>query len=282
MKMLPVVAPTKDISILLPTRGRNQVAKHSLESLVKHASGHCSIEYLVALDRDDADGIAYFRDHVVPEFTAAGCDITVFATANYGYQQLHRYLNFLGQHSCGSWLIFWNDDAIMLDHNWDQEIVSYTDQFKLLAFTDNHNGHPYSIFPIIPRDWMLLLDNVSEHQQTDAWTSQLAYLTDCFQRIKTRVLHDRADLTGNNNDQTFQNRVYYEGNTENPDDINSLETNTKRYKHAAKISWFLKKIGQDTGWFDRVLSIEQDPWAKMFDDPRSLAHLNKFNIVNEQ
>jgi len=278
MKILPATVATKDISILLPTRGRNQVAKKSLESLIKCASGKYSIEYLVALDRDDADGIAYFRNEVVPAFTNAGVDITVYATNNYGYKQLHKYLNFLGQQSHGNWLVFWNDDAVMLDHGWDEEIVSYNNQFKLLAFTDNHNGHPYSIFPIIPRDWMILLGRLSEHQQTDAWVSQLAYLTDCFQRIKTNVLHDRADLTGNNNDKTYRDRVYYEGNVADTNDINSTATNAKRLEQASRISWFLKKIGQDTGWFDRVQSGEQDPWANMFSDPRAYRHMNRFDI----
>lgn len=278
MTILPANTATKDISILLPTRGRNEVAKKSIESLVDRVSGQCSIEYLVALDKDDANSIIYFRDHVVPEFSEKGIDITVFATPKYGYRHLHKYLNFLGDHSLGSWLIFWNDDAVMLDYNWDQEIVSYTGQFKLLAFTDNHDGHPYSIFPIIPRDWMLLFNCISEHQQTDAWVSQLAYLTDCFQRINTCVLHDRADLTGNNHDDTYANRIYYEGDTSKAEDINSVSTTNRRYKCAAKLSWFLKKIGQDTGWFDQVLSGQQDPWEKMFSDPRACKHMNRYNI----
>ena len=47
------ITPTKGISILLPTRGRPEVALKSLQGLVELADKPQEIEFLLAIDEDD-------------------------------------------------------------------------------------------------------------------------------------------------------------------------------------------------------------------------------------
>jgi hypothetical protein len=165
--------------------------------------------------------------------------------------------------SKGAWIITWNDDALMETQDWDKEIVSYTGQFKLLAFKDNHNQHPYSIFPILPRDWLTLFGCISPQQAIDAWVSQVCYLNDCFQRIESVVTHDRHDLTGNNNDTTYAEREFLEGDPNRVGDAFHPEMVALKEIYARKVDWFLKAIGQNTGHFDKAMRKEIEPFAIM-------------------
>ncbi len=81
-------------------------------------------------------------------------------------------MNELALNSDASWLVFWNDDAVMETQDWDKEIIKHEGEFKLLAF-HTHHDHPYSIFPIVPRKWLDLLGYLSPHQISDAWLSQM-------------------------------------------------------------------------------------------------------------
>lgn len=268
--------PHKEISILLPTRGRPELSFNSLKSLIDSASNVNDIEFLVAIDDDDQESEQYYKDTVVPYFDDNGIDLTVYQVPRWGYGDLNQYINFLGIHSQGRWLIFWNDDAKMISHGWDKEVLEHTGEFSILRFKDNHNDHPYAIFPIVPRDWLTLFETLSPQQQTDAWISQVGYLADAVVRLKSECIHDRADLTGNNDDEIYQTRVYHEGNIENPKDINHPQFHTMKQHWAAKLVWIRKLLGQDTGHWDRIATGEVDPWAKMLEnDPNKQIAVTK-------
>ena len=126
-----------------------------------------------------------------------------------------------------------------------------------------HRCHPYAIFPIVPREWYYLFNRLSAHQLSDAYLSQVAYMTGIMQNIDVEVLHDRFDLTGNNNDATFKHRPMLEGNHLDPRDFNYPTNRQQRLEDANKIAWFLQATGQDTSWFTRVVSGAQDPWEFM-------------------
>ena len=159
--------------------------------------------------------------------------------------------------------MFWNDDGLMKTKNWDNVITEYDGQFKLLAPKDNHEGHPYAIFPIVPIDWFRLMDHLSLNAQNDAWLSHIAYMLDIFERIDIEFIHDRADITGNNDDDTFKNRKYMEGNPSDPNDFGHPDMQQQRVRSAYKIAWFLDVIGQHSDWWDNVVAGNQDPFEKM-------------------
>ena len=251
------------ISVLLPTRGRREVLKSSLESLISKASDPEHVELLLGIDDDDEGVKEYIEKEIAPMLREhrVECRANIFKPL--GYENLHVYVNTLAGSATGEWLFFWNDDGVMVTEGWDDVIRSYTGQFKLLAPHDNQDGHPYAIFPIVPRDWFTLIDHLSQNAQNDAWLSHIAYMLDIFERIDVEFIHDRADITGNNNDPTFQNRKYMEGNPTDPKDFGHPSMQQARVATAYKIAWFLNKIGQHSDWWDNVVAGKQDPFEKM-------------------
>jgi hypothetical protein len=251
------------ISVLLPTRGRREVLKSSLESLISKATDPEKVELLLGIDDDDEGAREYIEQEIAPMLREykVECRANIFKPL--GYENLHVYVNTLAGNASGDWLFFWNDDGIMVTDGWDDVIRSYTGQFKLLAPRDNHDGHPYAIFPIVPRDWFTLVDHLSQNAQNDAWLSHIAYMLDIFERIDVEFIHDRADITGNNDDPTFQNRKYMEGNPSDPKDFGHPGMQQARVATAYKIAWFLNRIGQHSDWWDGVVAGTQDPFEKM-------------------
>jgi hypothetical protein len=148
--------------------------------------------------------------------------------------------------------------------------MKYDGQFKLLSFC-THNLHPYSIFPIVPHKWLELLGYLCPHQISDAWLSQQAYMLDVFERIPVDVVHERYDLTGNNDDATFSNRPMLEGNPADPRDFLHMDVIELRFNDCKKIARYMESIGMSTEFFCNVLKGAQDPWEKL-----------KINDVNRQ
>jgi hypothetical protein len=88
-------------------------------------------------------------------------------------------------------------------------------------------------------------------------------MLDIMKDVNIKVTHDRHDLTGNNKDETFENRPMLEGNPNNPDDFNHNKWRQQRGHDAVKIYKHLESIGQNTEWFKNVVEGKQDPWEKM-------------------
>lgn len=251
------------ISILLPTRGRTVALKASLVGLMEKCNQPEHMEILLGLDDDDQETLEYVKSDLVPLFQQYRVQVRVSTFKPLGYKNLHIYVNTLAQASQGDWLFFWNDDALMVSDGWDDIIREHDGEFKLLGPTDNHDGHPNAIFPIVPRDWFILLEHLSQNAQNDTWLSHIAYMLDIFERIPLNVIHDRADITGNNNDDTFKARQYMEGNPDDPEDFNHVAMKNARVASANKIAWFLRKLGKDMSWWEGVLAGKQNPFEKM-------------------
>lgn len=251
------------ISVILPTRGRTTALRNCIESLVTKAANTKRLEIILGIDEDDTNTIEYVKAEIAPMLQPYEIECRAQIFKPQGYENLHIYINTLSASCNGEWIFFWSDDALMQTQDWDKVIASYTGQFKLLGPRDNHDGHPYAIFPIFPRDWFMLMDHVSQNAQNDAWLSHIAYMLDIFERIPVDVLHDRADLTGNNNDATFMNRKYMEGNPNDPRDFGHPDMQKARVASAYKIAWFLEKTGRASEWWRNVISGKQDPFEKM-------------------
>lgn len=259
-----------DIAILLPTRGRADMLDRSVKSVIELADNPAKVQLMFGFDNDDEVGTNYFVNELKPWLDANDVNYTALKFPPLGYIRLNEYVNHLALKSDANWLVFWNDDAVMETQGWDTKITEWNGQFKLLAF-HTHNDHPYSIFPIAPREWLDLLGYLSPHQISDAWLSQQAYMLDIWQRIEVNVLHDRHDLTGNNNDETFNNRPMLEGNLTDPRDFHSMQQLTIRHDDCHKIAEYLEKRGEDVTFFRNIFNGTQDPWEKL-----------KINDVNQQ
>lgn len=263
-----------NISILLPTRGRTDLLKRSLLSLIDNANNPESIQILLGFDDDDADSSNYFIDNIAPLLDEVGSSYRVLEFKRMGYQELHRYLNELAVHAQAPWWVFWNDDAVMVDSGWDTEISKQGDRFCIQAF-NTHTLHPYSIFPIVPRAWFEVLGHLSRHQLNDAYISQIAWMMDIMIRIPTRVDHERFDLTGKNKDETFTDRVIFEGNQSDPRDFNHRSCRQCRIEDSRKLATYLEGYNYDMSFWRKVEKNEQDPWERMLASDIN-RHLKKF------
>ena len=251
------------ISILLPTRGRREVLRKSLDSLVSKATHPDRIEILFGVDEDDQSVIDFIKEEIAEDLKEVGIEARASIFKPLGYENLHIYVNTLAGAATGEWMFFWNDDCLMVSEGWDEVIDQYNGQFKLLGPKDNHAGHPYAISPIVPRDWFILMGHLSQNPQNDAWLSHIAYMLDIFERIDFEFIHDRADITGNNDDETFQNRRYMEGNPQDPKDFGHTDMQNARVNSAHKIAWFLDKMGTPSKFWENVKEGKQDPFEKM-------------------
>ena len=276
---LYVADPEYDITVMLPTRGRGALSEKSLYTLIDTAKDNTRIEYLIALDEDDTDTIEYYKDTVIPRFQKDKLNFNVFVLKPMGYSRLNEYVNYLGSKSNGRWMMFWNDDAVMKSKNWDQGIMKYDGQFRVLRMKDNHK-HPYAIFPIVPRAWYHVLGTLSTHQMSDAQISQIAYMCDIMVNIDVECFHDRFDLTGNNDDETFKNRPQLEGNPSNPADLNSPQTMASRHHQCVRVMWYLKMIDDYNDHYKMGITKKINIWDKLEEnDPKKLT--SRFNYNKE-
>ena len=251
-----------DISILLPTRGRSDALMSSIQSLYDLADDTSTIELLFGMDNDDVVGMENMLHNVIPWIEERKVQHKIVIFERYGYNNLHKYVNGLAEHSQGSWLFFWNDDAVMKTPGWDSRIREKTGEFKLLS-VHTHNEHPYSIFPILPRAWFEILGHISQHSLNDAYVSNLAYYLDIFERIEVYCDHNRFDVSGINNDETYYQRQVLEGNRDQPGDFNHPDEVKIRTNDVAKLATWMQDQGMDLSFFIECLAGRQDPWEKM-------------------
>ena len=268
-----IMAPTKHVSVLVPTRKRPKMMFEALKSLWKTVSKEGFVEYLIALDDDDQESIDYFKKTIIPYMDKKKIDYEVHAVPRWGYERLNEYLNYLASKANGAWYLFFNDDARMKSKDWDKTIYKHTGKFRILRVKDNHE-HPYAIFPIIPHAFYVLTGSISPQQMTDAWVSQVAYLCDIMENeYDIEIFHDRHDITGNpeTNDETFSNRPQLEGDPSNPMDLNSPQMIQRRYIDCAKIMWYLRQKGDYNDHFEKLLSGKGPAWDKLeANDPHGL------------
>jgi glycosyltransferase involved in cell wall biosynthesis len=196
------------ISILLPTRKRTAAVIKSIGSLLANAKDTSRIEILVAYDDDDEESREFFSETWFPFLEQCQATSKVFETERFGYLRLYKYVNFLAEQASGDWIMFWNDDALMLTENWDEEIVNNDGYFGLLRMPCVTMNHPFALFPIIPREWVDLFGVVSPVNHSDWWIYNVTVPAGQMKNIPVNVYHDRADVTGGNNDETFKEQSY--------------------------------------------------------------------------
>lgn len=186
------------ISVLLPTRGRVQLLDGTVESLLGRAHHRDQIQMCYALDRDDEHTV----QHV---YAMARRHDNVSVTDRFGYAGLHHYVNQLARRASGEWLFLWNDDAIMLTEGWDVEIRRWPGRYIL----DTWSNHPPEtcVFPIVPTEFVRAIGHFSMNAHNDTWWQEIGQRTKRLIRVDIDVMHQRADLTGLNNDATYAEKL---------------------------------------------------------------------------
>lgn len=250
------------IAVLCPTRGRTIPLGLAIKSVVNRTDKLDKIQIILGFDEDDQIGLEYFETDLRPWLDEKGVSYTALQFERMGYAGLNRYYNGLAEASDSDWFLSWSDDAIMETQGWDTIMRKYDGQFKLLK-AHAHNEHPYSIFPMWPREWYDLFGHCSRHQMIDAELSQIAYTLDLIEIVPIYITHNRPDLAKTEADTTHKERVLFEGNPRNPQDFHNVAFMKARWLDAEKISQHLKLKGQDMSYWEKVKSGQQDPWEKM-------------------
>ena len=138
--------------------------------------------------------------------------------------------------------MFWNDDSLMLTENWDAEIIKETGFFGLLRMPCTTMNHPFALMPIVPREWIDYFGKVSPVNHSDWWIYNVTVPLNRMKNIPVEFYHDRADVTGGNDDETFREQSYAADGKDptNPEDYSHperrLELNEWVIKLQEKIS----------------------------------------------
>jgi hypothetical protein len=212
------------ISVLVPSRERPDVLRRSIESL-----GEGDFEVLVRVDDDDPrlDAYAEIRG--------------VVAGTPHGYGGLHHYYDELAERARGDWLFLWNDDCIMETRHWIDVVRSFDGKMAVLNPRTNHENWDIdmNVFPILPRKMFELMGHFSLSPHNDSWVEFVARDAGIMFRVPISILHDRADLTGNNDDDVYARRRLEREEFHSPEmarararDVDQILAYLDRHEHA--------------------------------------------------
>jgi hypothetical protein len=202
------------ISVLCATRLRPRPLARSIRSLLQMKGGTTALEFLLAVDEDDPTDYGPF-EHLGP--------VLVFEQ-RHGYAGMHHYYNALAERAWGDWLLLWNDDALMATPLWDEVVTSY----ELDVIVSPHTVHdPLCTFPFVPARFVEAVGHFSLNAHNDSWWQEIGELLEILKWPDIRVEHRRADVTGENNDSVYRERVYQ------TEEFNALRA--QREADAAKI-----------------------------------------------
>jgi hypothetical protein len=182
------------VSVLLPSRGRPVSLRATIGGLLRLADNPEAVEVLVACDPDDTATYEAAWEADAAQVLMTG--------ERYGYHRLHEYVNRLAGRATGVWLLLWNDDAVMITERWDKVVADEPPGLRVLH-TANNQGPVLNTFPVFTRELYQLLGHVSVSPHCDSYLEAVSRPTGIEYRVPIQVRHDRYDLTGRHNDQTF-------------------------------------------------------------------------------
>jgi hypothetical protein len=250
------------IAVMLATHKRTDALSRSVFSLLDRTKNLDRIQLIFGIDDNDEIGTDHFINVIQPELDRKGVDYMALSFEPLGYLKLNQYYNRMSEEADADWLMVWCDDAIMETQDWDERVAECTGEFKLLK-AHAHNEHPYAVFPIIPAEWREVTGYFARHQMLDAEVSQMAYMLNVMKIIDITITHDRADLTGNNDDETNEKKVMLEGNPNNPLDFHYPALRNQRITDTNKIAQYMESKGFDTSWWEGVKAGKNNPFELM-------------------
>jgi len=195
------------VSVLVPTKNRTGLLARSVKSLIDNCADASQIEIVVAYDEDDLTTKNYLSSDAWQVLTQS-TNITTCLCPSWGYSGLNRYYTTMAQQSQAAWFMIWNDDAVMLTPQWDIHLEQHKDFVGMLHMVTENFKPSLCLFPLIPRIWLELFGEISQHQLNDSWIQDICTQANAVRSIPVTVFHDRYDVTGNNLDDTYKKRRY--------------------------------------------------------------------------
>jgi hypothetical protein len=167
-------------------------------SLICNANAAAELEIIVAADPDDDATLSVFTE---AEHQSLPSQLRVWvAPERYGYTNLHVYLNELARLASGEWLMWFNDDMRLLTAGWDDEVREHRP--AVLWPRANHVHHA-NIAPAWPKAWSDATGHASPVSHMDTYWQRVGEALGRHDPVNFKILHDRADVTGNHADQTY-------------------------------------------------------------------------------
>lgn len=161
----------KNFSILMNSRGRPVFLEQGVIALNELAATPSKNEILIGLDDDDAESIKVGED-LVDRYT------NVHVHVKPRTKNLHKYINEMSACTQGKYLWVVNDDASIVDLDWDMKISEainktlepYPDRIGYFSLPTNSSDKigDYAEFPLITREAYNAL-GFFEYEKTQTW-----------------------------------------------------------------------------------------------------------------
>jgi len=166
------------LSVLVPSRGRAEALKHSIDSLGLEDN---NLEALVWLDEDDPQLDEYQKTFV------DNSRVKLFVKPRVGYKGFHTMINFLASQAASDWFFLWNDDAYIANPDW---YITFAEHAQIIDPKEEpvvfniwtpliNKGE----FPVMSRKFYELLGHISQNTRCDIWTYRVSH----YARIQRQV-----------------------------------------------------------------------------------------------
>ena len=165
------VCKGKDVSVLLPSRGRPDALRAALRNLAETCEKPERVEILVRLDDDDAAALAV-RDSLAAECAPVDLRIIVGPRGG-GYRTFHNFVNELCAVARGDFLFLYNDDSRIETRGWDRQTAAERENLCVLNPATPENPSR-NIFPLAHRKVVEILGRFSPIPFCDAWVQDVA------------------------------------------------------------------------------------------------------------
>lgn len=183
------------ISVTFASRGRPDSLITAVTSLTQNAARPGDLEIIIAVDPDDDASHDLVQDGHLPAPARLWT-----APERFGYNNLHLYLNALAKQATGDWVFWFNDDMLMQTPGWDDIIDTHRP--AVIWPYANHVPHA-NIAPAWPRAWSERLGQASPYTNMDTYWQRIGEALGRHDRVPVFIVHNRADVTGENNDETY-------------------------------------------------------------------------------
>lgn len=202
----------------------------SIDSLFRTCHSADNFEVLVATDNDDADTTEKLKEYALDK-----PNIRFFSYDRKFYHGINLYYNDLCEKSLGRSLAVWNDDFIMESKDWDLRILEYHKKFCVLSPKISNQEKYWAtkgvLLPIIPKKWIEITGCLSPHFSCDSWIDVLAKEFKLLLNTPDIIFfNDCHNVTGKNNDESYQESRKVLLDTKYTDDKKPLEMKVHRQK----------------------------------------------------
>lgn len=188
------------ISLLLPTRGRPELAKRFFQSLVDTTTYLDAVEVILYADEDDYSSHELDSDEV-------RIKKTIGPRMNMG-----EYNSYCFEKSRGEIIILVNDDMIVRTQDWDERVramhAEFPDEIYLAYGNDLFKGGKLCTFPILSRTTCNILVEPYPKAYTGAFIDY--HLFDIFKRLQKKGYNRVCYL----DDVVFEHLHYRTGKAE--------------------------------------------------------------------